>query len=212
MNRNYAQEFKEYLQNECKYPSDSVFVKRNCKIRDLICDKVEVKADGMVIQAFAVLSDSQRKSHHVFPFYHDYEAQKADRRISIRPSCSIATFYQQDGWKVFDASDSRSERNIASYLNYKLASDRFISRWNSAPGIVVVKRVKKYSILCAIFLAIYLIAHIVVQNLTSGAAYLPFNSEVLICIISIVLLLALPVIIPFIKALKIFGVEIYLDD
>lgn len=158
--------------------------------------------DASVIQAFILMSDKVRRSHRIFPFYRTYNWGKNNE--SVYPSCSIATQNEDGSWSIYDARDSSKERD-KSYLNYHLAVERFYRRTDVTSVQETGNTLKYISSGMALIIAAYLIVSLSFPDLS-----LPIDINVVSLFGLVAVLLLLPLLIPFIKGLSIFGIDFFI--
>lgn len=157
--------------------------------------------DASVIQAFALMSDKMRTSHRLFPFYRTHPWGKNNE--SAKPSCSIATQEKDGSWVIYDAHDSSKVRD-KSYLDFNLAVERFYRRADVAPVREIGNAISIVSWVMAFLLITYFVVFLVCPELS-----LPFDMNVISLFAMVAVLLLLPLLIPFIKGISIFGVDFF---
>ena len=158
--------------------------------------------DASVIQAFILMSDKVRRSHRIFPFYRTHNWGKNNE--SVYPSCSIATRNDDGSWSIYDAHDSSRERD-KSYLNYDLAVERFYRRADVSSVQETGNTLKYISWGLALILAAYFFVSLSCPDLS-----LPIDINVVSLFGLVAVLLLLPLLIPFIKGLSIFGIDFFI--
>lgn len=157
--------------------------------------------DASVIQAFILMSDEVRRSHRIFPFYRTHNWGKNNE--SVYPSCSIATQNDDSSWSVYDAHDSSKERD-KTYLNYDLALERFYRRAEVASVQETGNTIKSISWGLALIIIAYFIVSLVCPDLS-----LPIEMNVVSLFGLVAVLLLLPLLIPFIKGISLFGIDFF---
>ena len=160
--------------------------------------------DASVIQAFILMSDKVRRSHRIFPFYRTYNWGKNNE--SVYPSCSIATRNDDGSWSIYDAHDSSRERD-KSYLNYDLAVERFYRRADVSSVQETGNTLKFISWGLALILAAYFIVSLSCPDLS-----LPIDINVVSLFGLVAVLLLLPLLIPFLKGISLFGIDFFFKN
>lgn len=176
---------------------DSIIIKS----RQLTFSGVAVKGDdGKIIQAFALMSDKARRLHNLYPFYrtHRWGAKNGN----TYPSCSIACKGDDGEWRIYDAHNSRQERN-ADYLDYDNALARFRKRLEAAPARELNFRAQITCWILAGLLSAYLIVRTIWPSLG-----LPLDGDVVVMFILIVVLILLPTFLPLFKSISFFGIDL----
>lgn len=106
----YTKEFCNYLIS-CGYPVEKLEIVEKILSRGLSFSGVKVLDDNKktptVIQVFALMSDRERQSHHLYPFYRTMNWGET----KIKPSCSIATRSRNGSWDIYNAHNSSEKRN-----------------------------------------------------------------------------------------------------
>lgn len=208
---NYPGMFRYFL-IENGYPGDSIIGPKKLKVRDITCDQMEIEYRGQVIQSFALMSESDRSRHKVYPFYKDYEkreAQKPRHCNAVKPPCSIAFWNaNNEQWEFFDASDSHRRRPLDTTINYNYTLDRFLTRWNNSPVIKLQNKVKCITAGLVIAFSTYFLIYLMGTLFPSLGFSIPFDSSVLTVFVLISILLLFPVLVPYIKKISSSGAEL----
>ena len=204
MRRDFTQDFCEYLAKTGKYHKNQL-IPFTVKSRGITCDGIKVLdkpgEDGRVIQAFALMPDTMRRLHHVYPFYRT--TSWGENNGSLYPSCSIATRDDKGNWKTFDARETSFLREESSYIDFEKAKLRYEKRLNAAPVTELRKKTRTASWVSAGILVMYFIVDLIFPSLN-----LPLGSDVVTLFILVVVLVLLPILIPFIRGISIFGFDV----
>lgn len=206
MKINYIEDFCTYLVNVGKYPKNQL-VHFTIKSRGITCDGIKVidkPKNGRVIQAFALMSDIVRNMHHVYPFYRT--TKWGENNGSLYPSCSIATLDGRGDWKIYDANETKYQRDENSYIDFEKAKLRYEKRINAAPVIELRKKTRAASWSMAGILALYFCLGRAIPSIN-----LPLGGDIVSLFVLIVVLVLLPILIPFIKGVSIFGFDVLFD-
>ena len=202
----YSTSFFDYLSGlgyeRARLKSDTIQSRGLSFAGILVLDKDSDEAS--VIQAFILMSDKVRRSHRLFPFYRPRNWGKNNG--SVYPSCSIATRNADGSWSIYDAHDSSKERD-KSYLNYDLAVERFYRRSDVASVQETGHTLKYISWGLALIIAAYFIVSLSCPNIS-----LPIDINVISLFGLVAVLLLLPLLIPFIKGLSIFGIDFFFKN
>lgn len=160
--------------------------------------------DACVIQAFALMSDKERTSHRLFPFYRTMDWGKNNENVN--PACSIATRDDEGSWTIYNAHNSRMRRD-EDYLNYDLAQKRFRKRIDVKP-VQEIGKALKYSCWGLAFI----VAAYFALSLIFPALSFPVDMSVVSLFVLEAVLVVLPMIIPLIKGLSLFGIDFFFKD
>ena len=202
--QNYSSEFINYLVK--KGYEKPLLKTQKIKSRGDMYDGVivgEKDRKTTVIQAFALMSDKDRRKHRLYPFYRTQPWGEAN--TSVYPSCSIATREINGEWSIYNAHDSSQKRD-SDYLNYGLALERFHRRMKAEPIRSMGSSFKYISWSLATFLGVYYI----LTKIFPGQLPVIDGSTVTLFAVIIVLIL-LPILIPFIKGISVFGIEVFFN-
>ena len=200
---NYVELFMDYLVQTGNYPKNQLKVFQ-VKSRWENCDGIMVydkPKNGRVIQAFALMPDNLRTKHHVYPFYRTHKW--GENNGSLFPSCSIATMDDEGNWHVYDARETSSARDESSYISFENAKLRFEKRLNATPAMELRRKTRSIAWTSAAILIAYFISGLAFPSLG-----LPLSAPVISLFIFIVVLIILPVFIPFITSIKMFGIDV----
>lgn len=200
---NLVEKFKDYLVETGKYPRNQL-AQFPVKSRWENCDGVRVydkPKNGRIIQAFALMPEELRTKHHVYPFYRT--TKWGGNNGPVYPSCSIATMDKDGKWTIYDAGETGRARDEDSYINYEKAKQRFEKRYTATPAMELRNKTRCISLTSAAILIAYFVARLLFPSLN-----LPLNAEVVSLFIFIVVLVMLPVLIPFITSIKVFGIDV----
>lgn len=206
MKNSYVENLIDYLIDK-GYPKDKVKQVRAISVRHLKdCQRVEVfNKEGNVIQSFITLSNKDRLSHHVFPFYHRYDQRVNGNYEKANPSCSIAVMDNDGTWKFYDASNSRKQRSN-DYIDYEEAKDRFSMRVNLIPSIVTKRRLIRKCYFTASCFLTYLLLHILGEVRVLSFVF-PLSSQLILVLFLTAFLFLLPDLLPRIKGFSLFGIN-----
>lgn len=201
MSTDYTHLFRKYLVS-MGY-DESILEDVHIQSRQLDFNGVAVKdkneKDGKTIQAFALMSDKVRCSHHVYPFY---RTMRWKNNGTIMPSCSVASMDKEGNWTIYDARNTYKQRS-EDYIDYHNALSRFRKRIDAAPARALYKRVYITSWLLALLLLLYLSARVVWPCLG-----IPLDGEMVTMFILISVLSLLPTLLPLIKSISFFGIDL----
>lgn len=201
MTTNYTCEFRQFLIS--KGYKASILEDIPIQSRQMDFSGVAVKdksgEDGKTIQAFALMSDAARRCHRLYPFYRTH---RWDKNGSLYPSCSIASMDEKGEWKVYDAHNSALERN-SDYLDYDNALSRFKKRMDVEPARELNARATITCWILAAIFSLYLIARIAFPSFT-----LPLDGDIVMMSILIAVLILLPTLLPLIKSISFFGIDL----
>lgn len=205
MKQEYVHNFILFLESkgyDAKYIAELPIKSRQLDFSG-VAIKDKVGPNGKIIQAFALMSDSTRCLHHLYPFY---RTMHWENNGNIYPSCSVACLDKKGDWKIYDANDTRRDRPD-EYLNYENALSRFKSRINAAPARELNQKAKITSwVLAGVFLC-YLIARIAFPHLD-----LPLDANMVTFSIVISALILLPTVLPLIKSISFFGIDLIIGN
>ena len=165
----------------------------------LVLDKDSKTA--RIIQAFALMSDKERLSHRLFPFYRTMDWGKNNE--SVNPACSIATQNNDGSWTIYDAHDSRKKRD-EDCLDYDLAQKRFRNRIDVKPVQEIGKALNYSCWGLAFLVAVYFTLSLLFPELS-----FPVDMSVVSLFVLVAVLVVLPMIIPLIKGLSLFGIDFF---
>lgn len=195
--------FKDFLVNK-GYPKENL-VHFTVNSRGCSFDGIKVfdknNANGRVIQAFALMSETMRKMHHVYPFYRT--TKWGENNGTLFPSCSVATRNEDNTWSVFDAHETKMLRDASSYIDFEKAILRFDKRLNAEPAVELRKKTRLFSWSSAGIILSYFVLSVACPLLQ-----LPFGYDVVCLFLLVVALVLLPILIPFIRSIRIFGFDV----
>lgn len=212
MNQNYIEDFKALL-NERGYSGHYNNTNNKIKISGHYFWRVEIKnIDNKIIQVFVLMRNSYRTRKTSFPIWKRYPQYFGENKcLEVNPAVFIVTQDNKGTWSVYSASDTSTPKDRDYIINYEEACTRFDKRVSAVLKYGrMVKTVKCISWSLAMILTAYLIAHIVAN--TWGGYDLPLSSQMVVLIGMIIILLILPVLLPYTKSLSINGIlDIDLD-
>lgn len=214
MNTKYRDLFAEFLVNTCKYPIKEVHT-NTYKYGGKEYGRVEVFSDGLIIQAFVLMSETHCRGmeKQKFPFYRTY-AQWNNYGYLTPPACNVAVHNEvTDKWDIHSASDLKHEITSEKFLVYKEAVKRFRERWEYHGNKELHSRVICRSAISITIVALYAAAYILSVNGTLSGVEIPLNAAVVSVLVIVVLLLFIPPLIPYLKSITVngFGLELNQD-
>lgn len=213
MNKDYCEDFKELLENNGY--NGQYEVEYDTPIKNGIFTSFNVKGKGEIedkyIQAFILMSTSDRTHsirYPVWSLYHQTVGKCTD--IEVNPAVFIAS-RDSRGWHIYSAGDTRIEKDRALIVDFDLAYDRYKARYEGVIRLDKKIRILRWiSWILAFLLFIYLFFHIV-TNMSEGFI-LPLTGQMVVLGGLIVLLILLPLVFPFIKAISIRGIDLSIKD
>lgn len=206
----YVDLFVKHLLEECKYPAEDI-IRNIYRYDGKSYGRVEVLDGGFIIQAFVLMDKGTFPTSGSFPFHRTY-TQRNIYGYLMPPACNVASCDENGKWRIYSASNLRSEITRTGFLSYKEAVKRFEKRLEYFGHAELAKKIKCRAICSVIAILLYAAAHILSINGMFGETVIPLNSTILTAFVVIIVLLLLPPLIPYLRNVAIGNVGLNLTE
>lgn len=209
MSANYTKLFIEHLRDKCKYPAEAI-VSSVYKYDGKEYGRVEVyNEEGIIVQAFVLMSEDQMNGYEKFPFYRTYYQRNRYGYI-VNPACNVAV-YDGKEWHFRSSTNLRHEITQPDFLVYAKAVERFRERFAYLGNRELAQKITKRSFGIIAVIVVYGLAHLISIN-AHCSIIIPFDSTTIKVALILIALLILPPLIPYIKSITIKDVSVELNN